>query len=148
MLNSNITSKTVFAPTSSSLHLFPQYNFSLNWGRNKSVDRVRFTEFGSLEEEINSKFDVKHTPPIHKDSLRCGAIGYKVGMTHIWDKWGKEIPCTVLQLDRCQVVQIKENVNGKLKHKIQVGAGEANIKKIKKPQLGHFLQAGVPIKKH
>jgi len=109
---------------------------------------VRFTEFGSLEEEINSRFDVEHNIPIHRDSRRCGAIGYKVGMTQIWDKWGLRIPCTVIQIDRCQVIQIKESIDGKLRHNIQVGAGEGNIKKIKKSLLGHYLNAGVPIKKH
>lgn len=69
-------------------------------------------------------------------------------MTSIFDKWGKMHPVTVIQLDRCQVVQIKENINGKGDHNIQVGAGEGNIEMIKKPQLGHFLKHNVPIKRH
>lgn len=141
-------SQNLVTPMSSSLYTTPQYFFCLNWGRNRSRTRVKFTEFGSLEEENNAQYDVTHTPPIHRDSLRCGAIGYKIGMTHIFGKWGESIPCTVIQLDRCQVIQIKEDIDGKLTHKIQVGAGEGNIKTIKKAQLGHFLNAGVPIKKH
>ena len=149
MLNGRINNYTLY-PTSvqNTMFLYPQYNFSLYWGRNKSRDRVKWKTFGSLEHEINSKFNVTHTPPIHRLSRRCGAIGYKIGMTSIFDQWGVQVPCTVIQIDRCQVIQIKENVNGKLKHMIQVGAGEGNIKAIKKPQLGHFLKAGVPIKKH
>lgn len=131
-----------------SLVVVPHYNFSLYFGRNRSKERTIWKDFGSHEEEINSHFNVEHNPPIHRDSRRCGAIGYKMGMTTLWDKWGIANPCTIIQIDRCQVIQIKENVNGKLKHKIQVGAGEGNIKTIKKPQLGHFLKIGLPIKKH
>lgn len=32
----------------------------------------------------------------------------KVGMLSVWDKWGRRHPATVLQLDNCQVVQIKQ----------------------------------------
>mmetsp|Transcript_5923 Transcript_5923/g.5081 ORF Transcript_5923/g.5081 Transcript_5923/m.5081 type:complete len:332 (+) Transcript_5923:42-1037(+) len=149
MLNGKSYNSNVYPVScSSGLFIIPQATFCLQWGRNKGADRVRWTNFGSLEQEINSKFNVDHSVPIHPDSRRCGAIGYKMGMTSLFDKWGVEVPCTVLQIDRCQVIQLKENVNGKLKHKIQVGSGEGNIKTIKKPQLGHFLNAGVPIKKH
>jgi len=42
-----------------------------------------------------------------KTSKRTGVLGYKLGMTSIWDKWGTLHPLTVIQVDRCQVVQVK-----------------------------------------
>jgi hypothetical protein len=63
--------------------------------------------FKSFEEEINAQYDIQPTEATVRDSLRVGAIGYKVGCTHFWDKWGKLQGCTVIQLDRCQVTQVK-----------------------------------------
>lgn len=59
--------------------------------------------FKSFEEEINAQFAVTPSEPAHRLSKRSGVVGYKIGMTNIWDKWGKLTPCTVVQLDRCQV---------------------------------------------
>ena len=36
-----------------------------------------------------------------------GLIGKKVGMTSIFDEYGKNIPCTVLQAGPCVVTQVK-----------------------------------------
>lgn len=135
MLNSNIYRSLIFS----------QHNLFSN--RFRANGPQRHEEFGSLEKEINSKFDVKDVPATSPNSMRCGAIGYKIGMTTIFDKWGIAIPCTVIQLDRCQVVQIKKNVNDKGMNTIQVGAGEGNLKLVTKSQLGHFMKAGVPVKK-
>lgn len=55
---------------------------------------------------VNSQFNLA---PGTRDvgSQRTGLLGYKVGMTCQWDKWGQQIPLTVVQVDRCQVVQQK-----------------------------------------
>lgn len=37
-----------------------------------------------------------------------GSLGVKLGMSVLWDKWGNLVPVTVIELDRAQVVQIKE----------------------------------------
>jgi len=66
----------------------------------------------------------------------------KVGMLPIWDKWGCRIPTTVLQLDACQVVQVKQDHTDGYTS-IQLGVGEAKLKNVKKPQLGHYNKAGV-----
>ena len=64
--------------------------------------------YRSFEDEINAQYgDLKSVVPISRLSKRAGILGYKVGMTHYWDKWGVMVPCTVLQLDRCQVTQVK-----------------------------------------
>jgi hypothetical protein len=52
--------------------------------------------FKTFEYEINKHFQLKETAPTDRDSRRCGLLGYKLGMTHYWNKWGQTVPCTVL----------------------------------------------------
>ena len=61
---------------------------------------------------INSKYypQLEKMPAAYK-ARRSGALGYKVGMTALWDKWGTRHALTVIQLDRCQVIQIKTKEN-------------------------------------
>lgn len=71
------------------------------------------------------------------EGRRTGAMAMKVGMLAIWDKWGVRYPVTVLQLDQCQVVQVKtEEENGYTA--LQLGVGEAKVKRVNKPLLGHY----------
>ncbi len=63
--------------------------------------------FTSFEDNVNANFQLQPTAPQDRNSKRVGLIGYKVGMTHFWNKWGQIVPCTVIQIDRCQVTQIK-----------------------------------------
>lgn len=63
--------------------------------------------FKSFEDEINKHYPITPSAPISRLSKRVGLMGYKIGMTHFWDKWGKLTPCTVIQVDRCQITQIK-----------------------------------------
>ena len=44
--------------------------------------------FKSFEEEINSQFKLQPTEATTRESRRVGVLGYKVGCTHFWDKWG------------------------------------------------------------
>lgn len=65
-------------------------------------------EYFNCEDIVNAKFVGQIKPiEITKNSRRCGVLGYKLGMTSIWDKWGKLHPLSVIQVDRCQVVQVK-----------------------------------------
>jgi len=59
--------------------------------------------FTSFEDEINQHYTLEKTMPADRNSKRVGLMGYKIGMTHYWNKWGQIVPCTVLQVDRCQV---------------------------------------------
>lgn len=71
---------------------------------------------------------------------RTGVVATKVGMTALYQPTGERIPCTVLQLDRVQVMGVKRAD----KHPywaVQVGTGYR--KNISKPMLGHFYACGV-----
>jgi large subunit ribosomal protein L3 len=80
--------------------------------------------------------------------LRTGALAIKQGMTAIYDpETGKRIPCTVLQLDRVQVVAHKTAE----KHgyfAVQVGAGWKKPNRVTRALLGHFSTAGVAPKRY
>ena len=54
--------------------------------------------FRSFEDEINKQYsdDLQLTEPIGRESKRAGVLGYKMGMTHFWDRWGVHVPCTVI----------------------------------------------------
>jgi hypothetical protein len=52
--------------------------------------------FRSFEDQVNLHFQLKQTAPTTRESKRVGLLGYKVGMTHFWNKWGQIVPCTVL----------------------------------------------------
>eukprot|EP01038_Epipyxis_sp_PR26KG_P007473 gene7473-10186_t len=85
-------------------------------------------------------------PPVHTSQLsegrRTGAIAMKVGMLAFFDKWGVRFPATVLQVDNCEVVQVKTvETNGYTA--LQLGAGEAKLSRVKVTELGHFKKAGV-----
>lgn len=79
--------------------------------------------------------------------LRTGLLAQKRGMTAIFDsETGKRIPCTVLQLDRNEVIAHKtRDKNGYWA--VQIGAGHKLIENTTKPMLGHFANAGVEPKR-
>ena len=73
--------------------------------------------------QINEKFHVKPFVPTTKNVRRAGLIGYKVGMTTIWDKWGAAIACTVVLINNCQVIQVKSKPTDNI-DSIQLGSGD------------------------
>lgn len=79
--------------------------------------------------------------------LRTGAICLKRGMTGIYDPvTAKREACTVLQLDRCQVISHKRrDIHGYWA--VQVGYGTKEARNVTRPERGHFAACGVPIKK-
>ncbi len=80
--------------------------------------------------------------------LRTGLLAIKKGMTALYDpNSGKRTPCTVLQLDRCQVVAHKtRRKNGY--YAVQVGSGHKETRNVTRPQLGHYSGNGVSPKRH
>lgn len=80
--------------------------------------------------------------------LRTGALAIKKGMTAIYDPTtAKRIPCTVLQLDRCQVISHK-NRNEHGYWAVQVGCGTMEARNVTRPERGHYAAHGVPLKRH
>ena len=80
--------------------------------------------------------------------LRTGALGIKKGMTAMYDtETGRRSPCTVVQMDRVQVVAHKtERTNGYFA--VQVGAGWKHPSNVTRPLLGHYAQNAVSPKRH
>jgi len=102
--------------------------------------------YRNMELEVNAKFKIDKVQPSGKDVLRTGIIGYKMGMTGVWDKYGIYYPLTVIKIDRCQVVQIKTK-DKEGYYAMQLGIGEKRLKKTTKSLTGHFVKANVPPKK-
>lgn len=102
--------------------------------------------YRNMELEVNSKYKINKVVPSGKDVLRTGIIGYKMGMTGVWDKFGIYYPLTVIKIDRCQVVQVKTK-DKEGYYSLQLGIGEKRIKKVTKSLTGHFIRANVPPKK-
>lgn len=78
--------------------------------------------------------------------LRSGVIAKKVGMTRLFMEDGKQIPVTVLQLDKLQVVaQRTSDKDGY--SAVQLGAGTAKAKRTSQAMRGHFAAAKVEPKR-
>lgn len=78
--------------------------------------------------------------------LRSGIIAKKVGMTRLFMEDGKQIPVTVLQLDKLQVVaQRTADAHGYTA--VQLGAGTAKAKRTSKAMRGVFSAAKVEPKR-
>ncbi|XBC42237.1 MAG: 50S ribosomal protein L3 [Buchnera aphidicola (Meitanaphis elongallis)] len=73
-----------------------------------------------------------------------GLIGKKMGMTCIFTKEGTSLSVTVIEVRKNCIIQIKttdiDNYDA-----IQVTTGVKKIKKLVKPEIGHFLKSGVKV---
>jgi large subunit ribosomal protein L3 len=78
--------------------------------------------------------------------LRSGVIAKKLGMTRLFMEDGRQVPVTVLQLDKLQVVaQRTPEKDGYTA--VQLGAGTAKAKRVSAPMRGHFAAAKVEPKR-
>ena len=78
--------------------------------------------------------------------LRSGVIAKKVGMTRLFMEDGKQIPVTVLQLDKLQVVA-NRTADKDGYSAVQLGAGTAKAKRTTQAMRGHFSVAKVEPKR-
>ena len=80
--------------------------------------------------------------------LRTGALGTKKGMTALYDtSTGDRCACTVIQMDRVQVISHKtQRIHGY--YAVQVGSGWKHPSNVTKPLLGHFAANHVSPKRH
>ena len=91
---------------------------------------------------------MSHTPqPLPaQHRTRTGIIGKKLGMTRLYTEEGTHVPCTVVSLENCQVVdQRTEERDGYTA--LQLGAGTAKANRVTKPMRGHFAKTRVEPKK-
>lgn len=78
--------------------------------------------------------------------LRSGVIAKKVGMTRLFMDDGRQVPVTVLQLDKLQVVaQRTADQHGY--SAVQLGAGTAKAKRVSQAMRGHYAVAKVEPKR-
>jgi large subunit ribosomal protein L3 len=73
--------------------------------------------------------------------MRIGLIASKLGMTQLFKEDGTQVPVTVLKVEPCAVVALK-NQEADGYAAVQLGTREATERKIKKPQLGYFKKVG------
>ena len=76
-----------------------------------------------------------------------GLLGKKIGMTSVFSAEGKNLPCTVIEVGPCVVTQIK-TVETDGYEAVQLGFQNKKDKHTPKPEVGHFMKAGVTPKRH
>lgn len=74
-----------------------------------------------------------------------GLIGKKVGMTSLFNEAGKNIPCTVLEMEPCAVTQIK-TIETDGYEAVQLGTGDRKEKRTSAALKGHFKKANTDAK--
>ena len=78
--------------------------------------------------------------------MRSGILAKKVGMTRLFMEDGKQIPVTVLQLDKLQVVA-QRTAESHGYSAVQLGAGAAKATRTSQAMRGHFSAAKVEPKR-
>jgi len=112
-----------------------------------SLRRKVKTQYGNTENRINRRHVRRlEATGVTDNTRRTGVIAQKIGMTALFDKWGVRHALTVLQVDRCQVIQVKTPETDGY-YALQLGAGERNYKRVLKPEIGHYMRAGTPAKR-
>ena len=74
--------------------------------------------------------------------MRSGLLARKMGMTRVFSEGGERVPVTVLQIESCQVVDVR-TVESHGYSAVQLGAGAAKPRRVTKPMRGHFARARV-----
>ena len=76
-----------------------------------------------------------------------GMIGKKIGMTSLFDENGKNLPCTVIEVEPNVVTQIK-NTEKDGYEAVQLAQGEQKESRVPAAMQGHFKKAGVSPRKN
>lgn len=75
-----------------------------------------------------------------------GMIGKKIGMTSLFDENGKNLPCTVIEVEPNVVTQIK-TADKDGYEAVQLAYGEQKESRVSSAMQGHFKKAGVSPRK-
>ena len=78
--------------------------------------------------------------------MRSGLIARKLGMTRVFSDSGQHLPVTVLHVDDCQVVTVRDKEKDGY-WAVQLGAGKAKVKNVSRAQREHFAKARVEPKR-
>ena len=71
-----------------------------------------------------------------------GVIGKKIGMTSFYNEMGRNVACTVIEVEPNYVTQVRtEEKDGY--SAVQLAYGKAKEKNVTKAQKGHFKKAGI-----
>lgn len=73
--------------------------------------------------------------------MAIGLLGKKLGMTHVYDDYGRRMAVTAVQAGPCTVLQLREPA----KHRyaaVQMGFEPVTESKLTKPELGQFKKTG------
>ena len=74
--------------------------------------------------------------------MRTGLIARKEGMTQVFDDEGRRHSVTVLKIDNCQVLAVRNKEKDGYSA-LQLGAGNAKAKRTSKQMRGHFAKSKV-----
>ena len=107
---------------------------------------LKKTDYYNHGDEVNKKFEIKKVEG-SKKSVRTGLLGYKVGMTMAWDKFGTAFPLTVVRVENCQVTQVKTPEKDKC-FALQLGMGHREPNRLTKAMVGHFIKNNISPKRH
>lgn len=102
-------------------------------------EMLRTIPYMNIERIANERFKIKKRENVDYKSLRTGLLAYKVGMTHTWDKWGTHVPLTVLQMENCQVIDIK-TIEKDGYSSLVLGSGSRSINRMRRHMIGQFLK--------
>ena len=78
--------------------------------------------------------------------MSLGILGYKVGMTQIFDDEGIAVPVTVVEAGPCTVVALRKPEVERYSA-IVLGFGRAKLNKLNKPLQGMFKKTGIEPKR-
>ena len=74
--------------------------------------------------------------------MAIGLLGKKLGMTHVYDEYGRRMAVTAVQAGPCTVVRTRTTDRDRYQA-VQVGFEPMKESRLRKPQLGQFKKAGI-----
>ena len=116
----------------------------------KSISTPRQSRFnkGNGLKPLGSSQEAAFARKEYTIPLRTGALAIKKGMSAMYDtETGQRKPCTIVQMDRVQVVSHKKQQQHGY-YAVQLGLGWKHPSNVTRPMLGHFAENAVSPKRH
>ena len=140
-VNSDLTEEEIEALLDSELAAMEEAAKAKEYADWKPGQRKRPLQMSYKLSDFEAEFSGEQTWTLR--DKRCGALGIKVGMMPVWDKWGERHPCTVLYLDSNVVIRNKTSDGPDGYDAVVVGAGERKAKNVNRATLATFKQFNV-----